>query len=922
MNKENPLVSIIVRTKDRPELLKRALQSIASQTYRPVEVVLVNDGGCDLDVQELKIILGDITLSYIRLKKNTGRAHAGNIGIENAIGKYIGFLDDDDELYPEHVETLVSFLEQSDYKIAYTDTEMVIKDFALEEKREVNVNKVVFSKDFSYKDLLVGNYIPFNSICFSKEILNSTECFDKSFGLYEDWDFLIRIGQNHPFYHINKITAIYHQWDKKLQINQADTENMKTMHLRIIDKHREKITPEIILCMKDEKERAELESKKLKDRFDAAKFVSSKKLFPLEDFKLEDFKKAIEETDTHIFWLEETIREKTNHISQLEETLNLMTDTLGWQMVESFRRFREKIFPSGTKRRMAYDLVIKSIKVLKNEGLKVFFKKVKCKIKGLTFDKMYSNPGAPDLIQPNIDRSALIHFPSKKNFNVLFLKCEWAGLTNHYRVYNMVEYLKLNGVHAEVVDLYDLPSKIPYVYKFDLILIHRVPMNSLLDSFIRVCKGLKMVVIFDLDDYLFEPSIIHLIEWVRHAHSTEKNQLIEHIRQCRQTFDACDYFICPTDFLAKKAEKSGRKAFVIRNGFSRELLHSFSKVLEEKSSLKDEKTIRIGYFSGTNTHQKDFHSIAPVILRILSEYDYVNLYICGLLELDYRFDNYLHKIEKTPFVPLEQLPYYISKIDINITPLDIGNIFCEAKSELKYFYAGILKIPTVATPTDAFKYAIRHGENGFLASNEQEWYVCLKTLLEDKSLRKTMGEKAFSHVRSTYIPEVIADRAKSVYESIIDTARVKNNISGYSISVNIIVSDVVDNFGRYSNLGEIADILSGNGHFVRLYFYETADVPLLGSSQKLSDNSKILIVQGTENILSSDILICTDPYNSSVIAYQNRNRTANLVYFKMDENYGDIPYQWFDLFKLITYSPDPNVVVAEIEHAVWDTVQS
>ena len=62
MNKEKPLVSVIVRTKDRPKLLKRAIQSISAQTYRPIEVILVNDGGCDLDVEELKGILGDISL--------------------------------------------------------------------------------------------------------------------------------------------------------------------------------------------------------------------------------------------------------------------------------------------------------------------------------------------------------------------------------------------------------------------------------------------------------------------------------------------------------------------------------------------------------------------------------------------------------------------------------------------------------------------------------------------------------------------------------------------------------------------------------------------------------------------------------------------------------------------------------------------
>ncbi|MDP2755770.1 MAG: glycosyltransferase, partial [Nitrospirota bacterium] len=381
----NPLVSIIVRTKDRPELLKRALQSIAPQTYRPIEVVLVNDGGCDLDVDEIKDILGDVLLNYIRLEKNTGRAHAGNVGIENANGEYIGFLDDDDELYPEHVLTLISFLEQSDYKVAYTDTKMVVRDFAAEEKQVIDVNETIFSRDFSYKELLIGNYIPFNSICFPKKILSSAGWLDESLDLYEDWDFLIRIGQEYPFYHIKKVTAQYNQWSRNLQINQADTEYMKAMHLKIIGKHHEKITPEIILEMKHERERVELELNAFKDRYNALKAELSKTLV------------SSEEKDMHIFQLQETIKEKDvvsiekvhlafqlegilserdSRIAQMENAINSIHETLGWKLLERFRRFREKILPLGTGRRKIYDLSVKSIKYIQREGFRRFKNRV------------------------------------------------------------------------------------------------------------------------------------------------------------------------------------------------------------------------------------------------------------------------------------------------------------------------------------------------------------------------------------------------------------------------------------------------------------------------------------------------------------------------------------------------------------------
>ena len=360
--KEN-LVSIIVRTKDRPKLLMRALQSIAGQTYTYIEVVLVNDGGCDLDIKELQGILGGILLNYIRLEKNTGRAHAGNIGIKNAHGEYIAFLDDDDEYYPEHIDNLVSFLSnQSYYEVVYSDTETVVKHSSNEERKSAGYRGKVFSKDFSYNDLLVGNYIPFNSILFSKNVLLS-EKIDESMDLYEDWDLLIRISLKHPFYHLKKVTAIYNQWSKDLQINQADSDHIITMHKKIIEKHRDKITPEVILHLKHDKERFESEFNNLLDQYSI-----------LETKDLDNFKK---EESSYAKQMEDALSEKNSRIIQLENTLQLMRETLGWKALERFRTFREKTFPQGTKRRRFYELFIKSGRVISEEGFESFFGKVR-----------------------------------------------------------------------------------------------------------------------------------------------------------------------------------------------------------------------------------------------------------------------------------------------------------------------------------------------------------------------------------------------------------------------------------------------------------------------------------------------------------------------------------------------------------------
>jgi glycosyltransferase involved in cell wall biosynthesis len=115
-----PLVSVIVPTCNRPDMLVAALQSILSQTYQHYEIIVVNDGGVDVG-----LIVGWLNrqgdMTYVRHDRHRGLAAARNTGLKLARGKYIAYLDDDDTFYPDHLETLVTFLEESDFEVAYTD---------------------------------------------------------------------------------------------------------------------------------------------------------------------------------------------------------------------------------------------------------------------------------------------------------------------------------------------------------------------------------------------------------------------------------------------------------------------------------------------------------------------------------------------------------------------------------------------------------------------------------------------------------------------------------------------------------------------------------------------------------------------------------------------------------------------------------
>ncbi len=335
MLENNPLVSIIVRTKDRPKLLRKALQSIAGQTYRPIEVVLVNDGGRDLDAKELKGILGDVSLNYIRLEKNTGRAHAGNVGIEDAKGEYVGFLDDDDEFYPEHIETLAAFLTQSDYKVAYTDAEMVFRKYDVDIVEYTDEAEYVFSsRDFSFHELLLENYIPFINVLFHRDVFPCVGRLDEQLIAYEDWDFFIRCGSIHPFSHVDKVTAKYIQWSREQQIAQCREfwSMLDKEYDKVIGKHCDLFSPKTVRSLRD----AFKALSAGKDELATAVSESQREISQMNMRATED-KILLDNLYKRNTELEEALKDREEYIRRIQSGR-------GWRLLLKYYKVRDRLF--------------------------------------------------------------------------------------------------------------------------------------------------------------------------------------------------------------------------------------------------------------------------------------------------------------------------------------------------------------------------------------------------------------------------------------------------------------------------------------------------------------------------------------------------------------------------------------------------
>jgi len=202
-----PLVSVIIPTFNRPNLLRRAIITVLDQTLNDLEIIVINDGAIDVEnvITELNV---RNNITYLRHPHNKGLPAARNTGIRQARGKYIAYLDDDDCYFPEHLETLVNHLETTSAKVAYTDAQRVTIE-TVHERDTITKCDIPFSFNFALSYLLTSNYIPVLCIAHERACLDTTGLLDESLTTHEDWELNIRLGLQFGMSHIAKVTCSY-----------------------------------------------------------------------------------------------------------------------------------------------------------------------------------------------------------------------------------------------------------------------------------------------------------------------------------------------------------------------------------------------------------------------------------------------------------------------------------------------------------------------------------------------------------------------------------------------------------------------------------------------------------------------------------------------------------------------------------------
>ena len=227
-------VSVIITTYNRPELLRKAIQSVLDQDFKDFELIVVDDGS-DAETEKAVKNFNDSRIIFIRNSKNLGGTKSLNIGLDKSKGKYICPLDDDDEwIDSQKLSKQFNFLEnRPDYVAVGTNAEVKLLG---ENSKLIKILKtnIPLSDEEIRNKLIFTNQVPHVSSMYRRDKAFKVGSYDESLERGKDWDLFLKLGKVGKLANIPDVSVRFDE-KRKVKLKYKDSK----AKLRIIWKHKD-----------------------------------------------------------------------------------------------------------------------------------------------------------------------------------------------------------------------------------------------------------------------------------------------------------------------------------------------------------------------------------------------------------------------------------------------------------------------------------------------------------------------------------------------------------------------------------------------------------------------------------------------------------------------------------------------------------
>lgn len=220
MHDQNPKISVIIPTYNRAHLISRAIQSVLDQTYRDLEIIVVDDGSADNTEEVIKSFKNE-KIRYLQHNKNKGASAARNTGIRASRGEYIAFQDSDDEWFPDKLEKQIKAFNNSSPEVGVVYSGF----YRVEGDKKIyvpNDDRFTYKEGNIHGELLKGNFVGTPAVLIKKECFERVKYFDEYIPALEDWELWIEISKHYHFKYIDEPLLNSYSTPNSVNLNQKN----------------------------------------------------------------------------------------------------------------------------------------------------------------------------------------------------------------------------------------------------------------------------------------------------------------------------------------------------------------------------------------------------------------------------------------------------------------------------------------------------------------------------------------------------------------------------------------------------------------------------------------------------------------------------------------------------------------------------